>query len=193
MPLVNWKNWPAAVFRTLASLPAAKGATFAACAAGQAKSDTLLDRGWIEAHIPHKDGMCLLDEVLTWDAVRIRCRSTSHRSSDNPLRADGRLGAACAIEYAAQAMAVHGALLAGDTGPRRGFLASVRNVTLHVDRLDDLDADLIAVAERVKGDERTMLYEFSVLSGERVLVSGRASIVCGGASGDSPQAMRNRE
>ena len=56
--------------------------------------------------------MCLLDEVLSWDATRIRCRSNTHRTADNPLRAHGRLGAACGIEYAAQAMAVHGALVA---------------------------------------------------------------------------------
>src|SRR2546430_8967757 len=71
-----------------------------------------LDRQWIEQHIPHKGRMCLLDEVLSWDAARIRCRSATHRSPDNPLRLHGRLGAACGIEYAAQAMAVHGALVA---------------------------------------------------------------------------------
>jgi predicted hotdog family 3-hydroxylacyl-ACP dehydratase len=135
--------------------------------------------------------MCLLDEVLSWDAVRIRCRSATHRSADNPLRLHGRLGAACGIEYAAQAMAVHGALIAASAplastvatsvrasiGSSVGYLASVRNVTLRVERLDDLEADLIAAAERVTGDGRTVLYEFSVTSGRQLLLSGRASIV----------------
>ena len=152
-----------------------------------------LDRDWIEQHIPHKGRMCLLDEVLSWDARRIRCRSASHRTSDNPLRAHGRLGAACGIEYAAQAMAVHGALVAasaplasamstsvrGSAGTI-GYLASVRNVALYVTRLDDLEADLIALAERVIGDGRTVLYEFSVWGAEQQLLSGRASIVLGG-------------
>lgn len=71
-----------------------------------------LDRNWIEQHIPHKGRMCLLDAVVSWDATRIRCRSASHRAPDHPLRAHGRLGIACGIEYAAQAMAVHGALVA---------------------------------------------------------------------------------
>ena len=150
-----------------------------------------LDRQWIEQHIPHKGRMCLLDEVLSWDAVRIRCRSATHRSADNPLRLHGRLGAACGIEYAAQAMAVHGALIAASAplastvatsvrasiGSSVGYLASVRNVTLRVERLDDLEADLIAAAERVTGDGRTVLYEFSVTSGRQLLLSGRASIV----------------
>jgi len=150
-----------------------------------------LDRQWIEQHIPHKGRMCLLDEVLAWDAVRIRCRSDTHRAADNPLRAHGRLGAACGIEYAAQAMAVHGALIAasaplastvsshlrGSIGATVGYLASVRNVALHVVRLDDLSADLIALAEHITGDSRTVLYEFSVWGAEQQLLSGRASIV----------------
>jgi predicted hotdog family 3-hydroxylacyl-ACP dehydratase len=149
-----------------------------------------LDRAWIEQHIPHKGRMCLLDQVLSWDATRIRCRSSTHRAADNPLRADGRLGAACGIEYAAQAMAVHGALVAAsaplastvDLSVRGsigavGYLASLRDVVLYVSRLDDLAADLIAAAERITGDGRTVLYEFSVWAAEQQLLSGRASIV----------------
>ena len=43
-----------------------------------------LDRQWIEQHIPHKGRMCLLDEVLSWDATRIRCRSATHRERRQP-------------------------------------------------------------------------------------------------------------
>lgn len=150
-----------------------------------------LDRQWIEQHIPHKGRMCLLDEVLSWDATRIRCRSATHRAADNPLRSHGRLGAVCGIEYAAQAMAVHGALVGssaplastvassvrGSIGAAVGYLASVRNVALHVVRLDDLESDLIAAAERITGDGRTVLYEFSVWNDGRTLLSGRASVV----------------
>jgi predicted hotdog family 3-hydroxylacyl-ACP dehydratase len=125
--------------------------------------------------------MCLLEEVLSWDTVRIRCRATSHRLTDNPLHAHGRLGAACGVEYAAQAMAVHGAIMAHMAGKQApaGLLTSVRNLVLRVARLDDLDADLIASAERLAGDEGSTLYEFAVSSGGRELLSGRASIVFG--------------
>ncbi|MBV8741496.1 MAG: hypothetical protein JOZ12_06890, partial [Sinobacteraceae bacterium] len=71
-----------------------------------------LTREWIESHIPHRGTMCLLEEVLSWDATHAQCRSSTHRRADNPLRAYDRLGAACGVEYAAQAMAVHGALMA---------------------------------------------------------------------------------
>ncbi|HQT30274.1 MAG TPA: 3-hydroxylacyl-ACP dehydratase [Thiobacillus sp.] len=122
--------------------------------------------------------MCLLDRVESWDAQHIRCRASSHRAPDNPLRAHGRLGAACGIEYAAQAMAAHGALLAAaDSAPRVGYLASVRAVELNVTRLDDIAADLRIEAERVSGDDNTILYAFSVLAEQSLLLSGRAIVV----------------
>ncbi len=121
--------------------------------------------------------MCLLDEVLDWNAERIRCRSSTHRAADNPLRAHGRLGIACGIEYAAQAMAVHGALTAAAAAPAAGFLASVRGVRLHALRLDDVHEDLICIAIRMAGDRRTALYEFELRSGTARLLSGRATVV----------------
>jgi len=127
--------------------------------------------------------MCLLDEVVTWNPVRVQCRSSTHRDATNPLRAHNRLAAVCGIEYAAQAMAVHGALIASRlTSPTQsatvaGYLASVRNVNLYADRLDDIEGDLVATAELVTGDEHTVLYDFTVSTGERVLLAGRATIV----------------
>jgi predicted hotdog family 3-hydroxylacyl-ACP dehydratase len=142
-----------------------------------------LDRQWIESHIPHQGCMCLLDEVLTWNPVRVQCRSSTHRDIANPLRSYNRLAAVCGIEYAAQAMAVHGALIASriTTSPKgaavAGYLASVRNVALFASRLDDVESDLVAAAELVTGDERTVLYDFSVTGNERLLLAGRATIV----------------
>lgn len=137
------------------------------------------DHDWIEAHIPHKGSMCLLDTVLDWDSTRIVCSSVSHRAPDNPLRAAGSLAAVCGIEYAAQAMAVHGALIAAPyrAAPASGYLASVRNVQFHIAELNSVAADLAVRAERLAGDSRSVLYEFSVSGGERLLLSGRASIV----------------
>jgi len=144
-----------------------------------------LDRTWIERNIPHHGRMCLLDEVMEWDTQHIRCRSGTHRLPDHPLRSQGRLGVACGIEYAAQAMAVHGALAGGalaDAGKGRsevGFLAGLRDVRLHVLRLDDIESDLICDALLVAGDQGSALYEFAIRSeAERQrLLSGRATVV----------------
>jgi predicted hotdog family 3-hydroxylacyl-ACP dehydratase len=123
--------------------------------------------------------MCLLDEVIEWDAQHILCRSATHRLPDHPLRSHGRLGVCCGIEYAAQAMAVHGALVAGaaNARPDAGFLAAVRDVRLHVLRLDDIEADLLCDATRVAGDHGSALYEFELRSDVRRLMSGRATAV----------------
>ena len=146
-----------------------------------------LNRAWIEARIPHQGRMCLLDEVLDWNAQRIRCRTATHRAPDNPLRSHGRLGIACGIEYAAQAMALHGALAGGAAngavdGPvagssRVGLLAGVRDVRFFVLRLDDIESDLICEVNHLAGDNLTALYEFALRDRDRSLLSGRASVI----------------
>jgi len=138
-----------------------------------------LNRQWIAAHIPHQGAMCLLDEVLDWSASEIRCRTRSHCLADNPLRTGERLRALCGIEYAAQAIAVHGALIteAGGNAPRPGMLAGVRNVELEVERLDDINADLIVRGVRLGGDSTALLYGFSLSWDLRELVAGRATIL----------------
>jgi predicted hotdog family 3-hydroxylacyl-ACP dehydratase len=138
----------------------------------------VLNREWIATHIPHQGSMCLLDTVVEWSPERIRCASGSHRRPDNPLREGDRLGAACGIEYAAQAMAVHGALVAGDDAPpRQGFLASVRGVDLNVARLDDIEGDLDVEAERLSGDDNNILYRFEVWGDDKLLLAGRAAVI----------------
>ena len=142
-------------------------------------NQTRLDHAWIARHIPHQGSMCLLDCVEDWDEQRIQCRATSHRASDNPLRANGRLGAACGIEYAAQAMAVHGALLAppGSKGARVGYLVSVRGTRLLVPRLDDIAADLRVEAACLTRSENNILYQFNVSGAGVGLLEGRATVV----------------
>jgi predicted hotdog family 3-hydroxylacyl-ACP dehydratase len=139
-----------------------------------------LNRAWIEARIPHQGRMCLLDEVIDWNAQYIRCATATHRAPDNPLRSHGRLGAAVGIEYAAQAMALHGALAGGaatGSAPKVGLLAGLREVRLFVARLDDIDADLICEVTHLAGDGLTALYEFGLRDRDRILLSGRASVV----------------
>ncbi|ONT87826.1 3-hydroxylacyl-ACP dehydratase [Burkholderia cenocepacia] len=104
--------------------------------------------------------------------------AADRRDPHNPLRAHGRLASVCGIEYAAQAMAVHGALLgAHEARPRAGYLASVRNVDAFVDRLDTFEQPLTVDAERMSGDGRSVLYGFALRCGERVLLSGRAAVM----------------
>ena len=77
---------------------------------------TLLDHAAIAARVPHAGAMCLLDSVVSWDEQHIECRAASHASPTHPLAQDGRLPATAAIEYAAQAMALHGCLVHEQAG-----------------------------------------------------------------------------
>jgi predicted hotdog family 3-hydroxylacyl-ACP dehydratase len=139
----------------------------------------LLNAADIARLIPHHGDMCLLAGVQHYDAQTIRCSAVSHRLLNNPLRENGVLHAVCGVEYAAQAMAVHGALLAGqsDKPPRGGRLAGVRSVEMRVDRLDDIACDLTIHAHYAMGDENTMVYEFSVDALDRNLLKGKATVV----------------
>ena len=138
----------------------------------------ILDHAWIAAHIPHQGSMCLLDGVESWNEAEIVCRASSHRLLDNPLRTAASLGIANGIEYAAQAMAVHGALLAsGNEIPDAGFLTSVRDVRWHRTRLDDIASDLSVRAERISGNANNILYSFGLYAEGAVLLSGRASVM----------------
>ncbi len=138
----------------------------------------LADKAAIAKVIPHTGNMCLLDGVLECDAQRIRCISSTHRAADNPMRSGDELLALCGIEYAAQAMAVHGAWDAKfDKKPRAGYLAALRDVSCHTMRLDNLNDDLIIEAEKLMGDEARVIYQFSIHAGEAKIMSGRATVV----------------
>ena len=142
-----------------------------------------LNRDAIAALIPHQGAMCLLEEVLSADEAGIVCRAVSHRDARHPLREDGILPAVCAIEYGAQAMAIHGALMgnaAGDRQGRGGMLAAARNVVFHVDRLDDIGDDLVVSVRKLLAEGGWLLYEFALHAGARELVRGRAAVSLSG-------------
>lgn len=133
------------------------------------------DRAWIERHLPHQGGMSLLDEIVSWDKVRVRALARRHRAPDHPLRARGELPAACGIEYGAQAAAAHGALCSAHPSGA-GFLASVRSVRLRARRLDDIAGDLQVDAEQLGASGAGVLYSFTVAGDGRVLVAGRVTV-----------------
>lgn len=139
-----------------------------------------LERDGIAQRIPHAGRMCLLERLEQWDAQTIRCIATSHHWPDHPMRTDVGLLPAVAIEYAAQAMALHGGLLAAKgRPPSAGYIASVRSVRFGTLRLDEVAGDMIVCAERLAGDERQVMYAFEVTAADdgALLAAGRAVVV----------------
>lgn len=138
----------------------------------------IIERADIVRLVPHAGAMCLLDGVVAWDRDRIVCHSFRHRATDNPLRANHRLGAIHAIEFAAQAMAAHHRLT-GElaTTPRYGMLISIRQCTFASDRLDTCPSPLVIEAIRVAATDEALTYRFTVGPAETAVVAGRASVL----------------
>lgn len=139
----------------------------------------MLDKSQWSALIPHQGTMCLLDTVMAWDDERIHARTASHARSDNPLRGDGRLRSLHLCEYGAQAMAVHGGLLARAAGGRAapGLLVSLRDVELARAYVDDLAGELDVHAERLLAGAQSWQYAFRVEHAGVLIARGRAAVM----------------
>lgn len=142
----------------------------------------MISRHAIEAIIPHQGAMCLWDAVVDWDDSHIRLRSDGHRDPAHPLRSDDRLRAVHLCEYGAQAMAVHGGLRGAAAGgaPKVGFLVALRDVTLHVARIDDLPGALDCEAELLAESPATQQYAFRIVHAGALLAEGRAAVMLQG-------------
>jgi len=130
--------------------------------------------------IPHAGAMCLLDAVLAWDDRGIHAISACHARADNPLRGTNGLHAVHLAEYGAQAMALHGGLLARERGSelaRPGRLVSLREVALFEEYVDHLDGHLDVHAECLYADDGGAQYAFRVEHRGRLLCSGRAAVI----------------
>ena len=82
------------------------------------------------------------------------------------------------VEFAAQAMAVHGRLLApSGVAPSVGLLVSLRDYVLHCLWIDDLHSLLEIEAKRTMGNENVSIYDFTLRADGTLLVEGRASVL----------------
>jgi predicted hotdog family 3-hydroxylacyl-ACP dehydratase len=136
----------------------------------------MLEKAEIEELVPHRGAMCLLERVTRFDADGIECVAISHRDPHNPLRHAERLPAHTAIEYAAQAAAVHGGLLNRqshrDGAAPRGYLVVVSNLHWWVERLDDLHSDLRIRAGRTAATPGGIAYRVEIEHEGQSIASG---------------------
>lgn len=126
--------------------------------------------------IPHQGAMCLLGAVTRHDGDHILCTATSHRDLANPLRRDGVLPAIAGVEYAGQAMALHGALLDG-AATKPGFLSALRGLLLSVARLDDIAAPLEITANALARESGGLIYSFVIAAAGKTLLEGQATVM----------------
>ncbi|HEV2621433.1 MAG TPA: phosphotransferase [Frateuria sp.] len=129
--------------------------------------------------IPHAGDMCLLDAVLAWDEHTVHACSDGHARADHPLRGPHGLHAVHLVEFGAQAMAVHGALLARARGIERmrpGLLVSLREVALAIEYVSP-GGRLDVHSHCMYADDAGAQYAFRVEQAGRVLASGRAAVI----------------
>lgn len=137
----------------------------------------MLDHAAIAARIPHAGRMCLLERVRHWDAQGIDCVALSHHATDNPLRTAQGLPVWTGIEYAAQAAAVHSALVQAQATARSGVLAAVRNVVATTPWLDRIPSELRLRATRLHGDAAGAIYRFEIMAETNTILSGQFTLM----------------
>jgi predicted hotdog family 3-hydroxylacyl-ACP dehydratase len=135
----------------------------------------MLNRQQIQVRIPHAGAMCLLDSVQHWDALSIDCRAPAP-DAQHPLAGPHGVSAVVAVEYAAQAAAVHGALLDGTEVPRQGMLVTLRDVDLSAHRIDGAGGDLSIRAELLSRVPAACMYRFEVLHQRACIARGRLMV-----------------
>jgi len=133
----------------------------------------------IRALVPHAGTMCLLEQVVDWNADGATVVTRTHQAAWNPLRRRNALSSICLCEYGAQAMAVHGALVARASGKpvAPGLLVALREVELFVASVENLPGELRVEVERLSGGAGGLQYRFCVSHGGAAVALGRAAII----------------
>ena len=149
---------------------------------------SILNRKEIERRLPHAGTMSLLHEIIQADETSLTAQAVSHRDADNPLRINGRIAMVNGIEYAAQAMAVHGSLVLekkqeenkAELKSSQGYIATVRNIELNAPYFPEADssssAALLIKVKQLMSDQNGFTYQFDIHCRQQLLISGRITV-----------------
>ncbi|MCK4833438.1 MAG: hypothetical protein KAT12_01635 [Gammaproteobacteria bacterium] len=146
----------------------------------------MLGHDEISKLIPHTGDMCLLDTVRSWDKQSVTCVTLTHHKKDNPLRSGGGLPMVALLEYGAQAMAIHGCLIAEKKGAvmEEGYLVALRDVQLAQGWCSDIEDELEINVQCIYAEAGNMIYTMSVHANKKLLASGRATVVAKFSNGE---------
>lgn len=134
-----------------------------------------IDRAAIEHCVPHSGAMLLLDSVSDWDATHIVC-SAAAPGPAHPLAREGAVPAVAAVEYGAQAAAVHGFLVERPAVPRPGMLAKLGYVQLHMACIPADRGELSVNAQLLSRVALGCLYDFEVACAGEPVAHGRLMV-----------------
>ncbi len=145
----------------------------------------MIDSQTIKTLIPHGEQMSLIDAVEFWDDARIQCTTKSHQSPLNPLLDNGQLKSVLLIEYAAQAMAIHGALLHRSLASEQKtakqqklqVIGSVKNLNIHVDTFQSYTQIINIEATRLMTNETGAIYTFTASAGTTPIIDAKLILI----------------
>ena len=129
----------------------------------------------IASLVPHQGLMCLIDQIIDHSPETIRCRAQVNHNN-HPLAQNGEIPSMVAIEYAAQACAIHGALIDNAGQSKPGFLVKITNTELETQALSIDDGPLTIFAQRLGSTDQGCLYKFKVNTSLRCLAQGSLMI-----------------
>lgn len=125
--------------------------------------------------MPQKGSMQLIEQIISADETHVLCTARDHSGADYPLRIDGHLAPISLVELGAQAAAAHASLF-GIGGHHAGLLLALHGVDILDGAAIEAGDRLQAKAERLHFDESGARYSFSVMAGDRVVLSGEAML-----------------
>ena len=141
-------------------------------------TDVTLNYREITQRLPHSGSMCLLNEVIEADSDSLTALASSHLDDDNPLRLEGRIATVNGIEYAAQAMAIHGSLLSSASleTPQAGYIATVRNIEMRTEFIPETGASLLIKVQQLMSNNNGFTYQFHIHCEQQELISGKITV-----------------
>ena len=116
---------------------------------------------------------------LAWDAQRSACARhvTAIDGASARSRRPAARGAPVRIRRAGDGRAWRAAARASGAPAAAGLLVSLRDVSLHVDYLDDLSRDVQVLARRLLADGASWQYTFRATHESALLAEGRAAVI----------------
>jgi len=138
--------------------------------------NAVLDRHRIEQLLPQKGAMCLLDSSVATTGDSIVCAADASRV-DHPLREAEGVSVVHAVEYGAQAAALHRLMCGLESGAASGgLLLRIKKAQFFVPWLDRLPQPLRISARCLLASSEAATYCFEISAGETLAASGELTL-----------------
>lgn len=120
------------------------------------------------ARLPHALDMRLIEEIVSWDKSNIYCQSRLTTAFAHPLQLDdGSFPVICLLEYAAQALALHGLLCtSSNKGIQSASIISCKRLAIASSSITNCDLTIDVSATLRAQSSGAASYRVSVTQGD---------------------------